>query len=198
MKRLIKSILNFFGKVRAGSLLKSKKVRFTKTPSIHGKIYIKNKGSISIGENVVINSSVKSNYTSGTITCLAVAKDAELKIGNNTGISNARIVASERIEIKDNVLIGAGCCVYDTDFHPIGYSDRITNNKKKNGHAPVIIEDGAFIGANSIILKGVTIGKHSVIGAGSVVTKSVPAGQIWAGNPAKYIKDVIEDEGLSN
>ena len=53
---------------------------------------------------------------------------------------------------------------------------------------PVIIKDGAFIGADGIILKGVTIGKKSVIGAGSVVTKSVPDGEIWAGNPAKFIR----------
>ena len=55
---------------------------------------------------------------------------------------------------------------------------------------PVIIKDGAFIGTDCIILKGVTIGEKSVIGAGSVVTKSVPDGEIWAGNPAKFIRKV--------
>lgn len=60
-------------------------------------------------------------------------------------------------------------------------------NKKK---AKVIIEHDAFIGAGCIILKGVTIGACSVIGAGSVVTKSVPPYQVWAGNPAKFIKNI--------
>ena len=55
---------------------------------------------------------------------------------------------------------------------------------------PVIIENSVFIGAQSIILKGVTIGKNSIIGAGSVVTKNVPANQIWAGNPARFIKNI--------
>ena len=54
--------------------------------------------------------------------------------------------------------------------------------------APVIIKDGVFIGADTLILKGVTIGEKSVIGAGSIVTRNVPAGKIWAGNPAKFLR----------
>ena len=52
------------------------------------------------------------------------------------------------------------------------------------------IEDNVFIGANCIILKGVKIGDRSIIGAGSVVTKNVPSDQIWAGNPAKFIREI--------
>ena len=54
----------------------------------------------------------------------------------------------------------------------------------------VSIEHDAFIGADCIVLKGVTIGACSIIGAGSVVTKSIPQGQIWAGNPAKFIRNI--------
>ena len=56
--------------------------------------------------------------------------------------------------------------------------------------APVVIENNVFIGAHCIILKGVSIGENSIIGAGSVVTKNVPANQIWAGNPAKFIRKI--------
>lgn len=65
-----------------------------------------------------------------------------------------------------------------------------TNQKEvswKRGN--IKIEDGVFIGANTVICKPVTIGKHSIVGAGSVVTKNIPPNQIWGGNPAKYIKD---------
>ena len=55
---------------------------------------------------------------------------------------------------------------------------------------PVVIKDGAFIGAHTIVLKGVTIGERSIVGAGSVVTRSIPDYEIWAGNPAKFIKKV--------
>lgn len=55
---------------------------------------------------------------------------------------------------------------------------------------PVVIKNGVFIGANSIILKGVTIGEKAIVGAGSVVTRSIPDGEIWAGNPAKFIRKI--------
>ena len=67
---------------------------------------------------------------------------------------------------------------------------RISQNDTDIKSAPVLIKEGAFIGAHSIILKGVTIGKHSIIGAGSVVTKSIPDGEIWAGNPARFIRKI--------
>lgn len=86
-------------------------------------------------------------------------------------------------------MIGSGTKIFDTDFHSVLYEDRLNGDRNVTS-APVHICEGAFIGACSIILKGVTIGKHSVIGAGSVVTKDVPDNEIWAGNPAKYVKDL--------
>ena len=59
------------------------------------------------------------------------------------------------------------------------------------------MEDGCFIGANSVICSSVIIGKSSIVGAGSVVAKDIPANQIWAGNPAKYIKDIVREEETS-
>ena len=58
--------------------------------------------------------------------------------------------------------------------------------------APILIKEGVFIGAHAIILKGVTIGRHSVIGAGAVVTKDVPDNEVWAGNPAKFVKKLSD------
>ena len=64
------------------------------------------------------------------------------------------------------------------------------DDQKCKVKSPVIIEDNVFIGARSIILKGVTIGRNSIVGAGSVVTKSIPSNQIWGGNPAKFIRNI--------
>lgn len=115
-----------------------------------------------------------------------------LIIGNNTGISNAAITVKRRVEIGNNVMIGAGVRIYDMDFHPLESEFRYGKNKddSKTRTAPVKINDGAFIGAGSIILKGVSIGKNSIVGAGSVVSKSIPAGEVWAGNPARRVKSI--------
>lgn len=85
-------------------------------------------------------------------------------------------------------MIGSGVLITDSDAHPIHPQDRDINSKIKT--SPINIEDEVFIGARSIILKGVTIGKGSVIGAGSVVTKSIPPMVIAAGNPAKIITEI--------
>lgn len=120
-----------------------------------------------------------------------MARGAVLKIGDHVGISQSAIVCQKEITIGNNVKIGGGVKIYDTDFHSL---DALLRTSKEDflhrKKVPVIIRDNAFIGAFSIILKGITIGKNSIIGAGSVVTHSVPDNQIWAGNPAKFIRNI--------
>jgi len=116
-------------------------------------------------------------------------RDAVINIGNHCGFSGVTLVAAERIQIGDGVLIGANAVIADTDFHPLDPAER-QRNALNGKHAPIIIQDNVFVGMNSLILKGVTIGKGSVIGAGSVVTRDVPPGVIAAGNPARIIQPV--------
>ena len=97
------------------------------------------------------------------------------------------IYSRKNIIIEDNVMVGVNCVIYDTDFHSIYIEDRLNENINIIDK-PVRIKSGAWIGGHSIILKGVTIGKNSVIGAGSIVTHDIPDNEVWAGNPAKYIK----------
>lgn len=80
--------------------------------------------------------------------------------------------------------------MYDTDFHSLDPLKRATVPDPDVARAPIVIGDDVFIGGHVIILKGVRVGDGAVIGAGSVVTKDVPAREIWAGNPAKYIKTI--------
>ena len=98
------------------------------------------------------------------------------------------------IKIGNNVLIGSGCLITDTDSHPLKWDDRLRNDDSKTKSKPIIIEDNVFIGARSIILKGVTIGYGSVIGAGSVVTQSIPPNVVACGNPAKIIKKLNTED----
>ena len=123
--------------------------------------------------------------------CFNIAIDgSSIVIGNNVGISGSTINAASSIVIEDNVSIGSGCLITDTDSHPIEYSARIADDNSKTKTAPIIIKEGAFIAARCIAMKGVTIGTHSVIGAGSVVTKSIPDNCIACGNPARVVKQL--------
>ena len=126
--------------------------------------------------------------------CFVTYNDGKIKIGNNVGISNSCLNAHILINIEDNVNIGGDCKIYDSDFHSIKYSNRINLPDKTYNSKQINIKSGAFIGAHSIILKGVTIGKRSVIGAGSVVTCDIPDNEIWAGNPIKFIKKIDNDD----
>lgn len=148
------------------------------------------RGSIRIGTHFSANSHWRYN-TIGSfqpVTLKTVTYEATITIGRNVGISSCTISAAERIVIDDDVLIGAGCLIADSDFHPIAYEDRDIPEKTLN--APIHICAGAFIGARSIVLKGVTIGRGAVIGAGSVVTRDVPPGVIAAGNPARVVRTI--------
>jgi serine acetyltransferase len=96
-----------------------------------------------------------------------------------------------QIEIGNECLLGANVIIADTDFHSLNPNRRrFNNNPKEIAAMPIIIEDNVFIGAGSIILKDVRIGKNSVIGACSVVTKDVPQGVVVAGNPAKILRKI--------
>jgi acetyltransferase-like isoleucine patch superfamily enzyme len=112
---------------------------------------------------------------------------ARLVIGRGFGMTGGTICAEESITIGDDVWVGGNCTITDTDFHPLRLEDRLAR-PLDGATAPVRIEDGAFIGMQSLILKGVTIGARSVIGAGSVVTRDIPPGVIAAGNPARVIR----------
>lgn len=156
---------------------------------IRGKIFLVNRGHFEIGKDVLINSSIWSNPIGGSSkTIIQIRESGVLKISNNVGISNCAITCAKSVIIEDNVMIGAGCCIYDLDFHSLKFENRMAVVDKDIKMGEVRIKEGAFIGAHSIILKNVVIGKYSVVGAGSVVTKSIPDGEIWAGNPAHFIK----------
>lgn len=149
-------------------------------------------GKFSIGKNFAMNNGIKGNPIGCYERCtFFVDRGALLTIGDNVGMSQAALICHKSITIGNNVKIGGGVCIYDTDFHSLDPVVRRSSEDLKNrAEKPVVIGNDVFIGAKSIILKGVTIGENSVIGAGSVVTKSVPANQIWAGNPAKFIRNI--------
>lgn len=170
-----------------------KKVSLGSNVSIEGKVYIfGHKQSLQIGSDGRIISFFKLNPIVPYMgyTMFNTFEEGKITIGNGVGITMSAFAARESITVEDEVYIGAGCRIYDNDFHALRYEDRIINKDRDIEIKPVLIKKGAFIGAESIILKGVTIGEKSVVGAGSVVTKSIPDGEIWGGNPAVFIRKI--------
>ena len=146
-----------------------------------------------IGDNCRIKSGFAENPVGGyRRTGIWIGRNGILTIGNGVGISNSTIVCSHAVTIEDEVFIGGGCNIYDTDFHSLTPDARLAVPDTTVQMAPVIIKRRSFIGGHSIILKGVVIGEGAVIGAGSIVSRSVPAGEIWAGNPARFIRRVVD------
>ena len=148
-------------------------------------------GGVKIGKFFKCFNKVDSNSLGLIQPCLfnIVFRGKSITIGDNVGISGATLCAVEDIHIGNNVMIGSGAIITTTDSHPIHWEARRLNTEPP-ASAPVVIGNDVFIGARSIILKGVTIGDGTVIGAGSVVTKSIPPRVIAAGNPARIIKEI--------
>jgi len=148
-------------------------------------------GKIVIGSNFIMNNGgIYNPIGRQQPNIFIVGKGANLKIGNNVGISASAIVCQKEIVIGDNVLIGGNTVIYDTDFHsldPLLRKSSGENSDHVNKKA-VTICDNVFIGAHVTILKGVTIGKNSIVAACSVVVKDIPENEIWGGNPAKYLR----------
>lgn len=114
-----------------------------------------------------------------------------IEVGENCGFSGTTFVADERIELGNRVQIGSNVSVVDTDFHPLTPEGR-ARDFNAGVAAPIVIKDKVFVGMDSLILKGVTIGEGSVVGAGSVVSRDVPPRTVVAGNPAKVVHELEE------
>ncbi len=170
--------------VRCGMGLKSRGIP---------KINVWPEGKMIIGENFSMNNGGRHNMIGRQQPCyFIVMNQASLTIGNQVGMSATAIVCSQNITIGNNVKIGGNTVIYDTDFHSMDFMDRRTRKTDASNtrSEPVSIGNDVFIGAHTTILKGVNIGDGAIIGAGSVVTKDIPAFEIWGGNPAKFIRSI--------
>ena len=134
----------------------------------------------------------------------------KITIGNNTYIGkDSRIWSGDSVTIGNDVLISHFCNIIDTNSHEINPFERAERSKEIfiSGHwktkgsvqtSPIVIDDYAWISFNVAILRGVTIGKGSIIGAGSVVVSDIPEWCFAAGNPAKVIRHLNEEERMKN
>lgn len=169
--------------------------RFGAGLRVDGRTYwrIEPDAHISLGDHVKINSRFESNWVGGCAPCVFHASGrGRIEVGNGSGCSFAVLSSRQSIWIGEHVKIGGNVRIFDHDYHSLNYQLRRiwSEDIKDCRSAPVRIGNDVFIGAQAIILKGVDIGDRAIIGAGSVVTRSIPKDEIWAGNPARYIKAV--------
>lgn len=167
-----------------------------------------------IGENSIINSDARIWNSSSNVGNISIGSNCliagtllvwqncgKIIIGDYSFVGeNSRIYSAINIKIGDRVQIAHGCNIFDNNIHSLNAKERhleyiqnITKGVSKLyplKEKEVVIKNDAWLGANVIILKGVTIGEGAIIGAGSVVTTDVPDFCVFAGNPAKFVKHI--------
>jgi acetyltransferase-like isoleucine patch superfamily enzyme len=149
------------------------------------KLYRRPHSNITIGKKSTFHSLSTSNLIGVNRRCIisTSAVGASIKIGDNCGFSGTVIGAFSSIILGDNVRCGANTLITDSDWH--------LDDPRSGKPAPILIMNNVWLGEGSKVLKGVTIGENSVIGAGSIVVKDIPSNVIAAGNPCKTIKSII-------
>ena len=159
------------------------------------RIRMQKPGSISLGAHVTLNCRRLSNLAGiCQLTILHCIDDGSISIGANTGLSGAILSSRKRISLGQRCNIGVNTRIYDHDFHSLHHSHRAERKTDQINikSAPVDIGEDVLVGANVIILKGVTIGPRSIVAAGSVLTKgSYPSDSLIGGNPAKVIRQLV-------
>jgi len=157
----------------------------------YGFLFVSNKGQFKLGKDFLVNSHRFANIIgSGSSSSIMIGKNAKLTIGEDVGFSNSTICCREEITIGDHTIIGGNSKIWDTDFHPTSIEQRKIDIDSNAKNSPIYIGKYVFIGADVTIMKGVSIGDFAVIGAGSVVRSNIPDNEVWAGNPAVFVKNL--------
>lgn len=187
MNRYWRRFLNGIGWLRAELMIASMKARGRKIKVGNRPIFWRGRPTIAVYGSLTVGNDWKMfglPYP-GRIT---IEPGAEIRAGDNFGLNyGVEIYAAKSITMGDNTMIGDMVTIYDTDFHRIdeGSDPRV---------APVTIGDNVWLGRGALILPGVTIGDHSIVAAGAVVTKDVAARTVVAGNPARVVREIIASD----
>lgn len=147
------------------------------------------RAQVTIHPGVRIHSGPRVNAFGGHRPAIVwVLPGGKLTLGAGAGISSSTLVCQRELTVGARVMVGGACEIIDTDFHPLDAHARAAHDASAVRTAAVDLREDAWIGGRVMILKGVTIGAGAIVGAGSVVTRSVPAGEVWAGNPARPVR----------
>jgi maltose O-acetyltransferase len=163
--------------------------RVSGTPVVLQPVLFVGPGEVSLGERVQFGWKASPLFYSGYCHVEVSNGQARIEVGDRTEFNNNLMIKSEGagIRVGRDGLFGAQVEIFDSDFHDLRPDRRKTGRGKT---APVEIGDNVFAGMGVRILKGAQVGSDSVIGAGAVVTGSIPAGVVAAGNPARVIREL--------
>jgi acetyltransferase-like isoleucine patch superfamily enzyme len=167
--------------------------RVSGTPKVLQPVLFLGEGTIALGGDVEFGWHRSSSFYTGYCHLEVSTPDATIEIGDGVQINNNAFIKSEGpgIRIGAGALLGSEVTIYDSDFHDLRPGRRRDGRPRMGA---VELAEDVFVGDRALILKGVTIGAHSVIGAGSVVSSSIPAGVIAAGAPARVIGELPDGD----
>jgi acetyltransferase-like isoleucine patch superfamily enzyme len=195
MRRLFKRLYTLYHEcltVVYRGYLKAAGVPCGKNLRVYGYPFILpfRRGQIVLGSNVVLRSAKMSNPVGLNHRCMirTITPEARVTVGDEVSMSGTTLLARKGIVIGRGVMIGANCTIVDSDLHPLDAAQRAARETGEIRSEPVVIEDGVFLGMGVMVLKGVRIGRNTVVGAGAVVSGSLPPDTVAAGNPARVIK----------
>jgi acetyltransferase-like isoleucine patch superfamily enzyme len=161
--------------------------RVSGAPVILQPVLLLGEGAILFGRGVELGWPRSKAFYSGYCQIEAARPESAIEIGDGVQINNNAFIKSDGpgIRIGARSLLGSEVTIYDSDFHDLRPERRRDGRPRM---APVELGEDVFVGDRVTILKGVSVGAHSVIGAGSVVVASIPEGVVAAGNPARVIR----------
>jgi len=146
-------------------------------------------GLIRIGDDCRIQSGFAGNPVGGSERmAIWVGPGGRLTLGDRVALSSSTIVCMDAVSIGDGSYVGGGSRIYDTDFHSLDPAERGRPGNPGARTARVTLGQRVFVGGHATVLKGVRVGDAAVLGAGSVVSREIPAREVWAGNPAVRVR----------
>lgn len=155
-------------------------------------VYFNGQGKVALGDSIAFGYALAPKIGDGKIIIQARYPESEITIGDRVEFSNnINIISLCAVNIGCDCLIADLVSIVDSDFHDLSPTARLSPERRLSSDgviSPVIIEDNVWIGARSIVLKGVKIGRGSVIGAGSVVVRDVPENSLACGVPARVVR----------
>lgn len=165
--------------------------RVNGTPRAIQPVLYLGQGTIVIGRHVDLGWPTSPRFYCGYIHLEAATPHARIELCDGVQLNNNAFLKSEGpgITVEAHALLGSGVAILDSDFHDLRPTHR---RGGAPAMAPVRLGENVFVGDGVRILKGVSVGAHSVIGAGSVLTRSIPEGVVAAGNPARVIREISD------